>query len=128
MSKPQPQNAKTDHSQKFKLDDRGWRVLHELQMDGRLSYAELGRRCKCSKTTIIRRIARLERAGVIAGYRARVDPKALGMPFKVVIRLSVASDLVEQLASFVRSRAEISEWYIAKGKAGSLFVKAHLVS
>jgi Lrp/AsnC family leucine-responsive transcriptional regulator len=121
------QKNAAEHST-FKIDDLARRILHELQVDGRLSCRELGRRCKCSTTTVIERIARMERAGVIAGYRARVDPKALGMPFKVIIRLSVANGQIEQLAALVASRAEISECYIAKGDAGSLFVKAHLIS
>jgi Lrp/AsnC family leucine-responsive transcriptional regulator len=70
----------------------------------------------------------MERRGLIAGYRACVDPKALGMAFTIIARISVDNERIEQLVRLVTSRPEISEYYIARGDAGSLFVKAHLIS
>src|SRR5206468_3109109 len=56
------------------LDDVGWQILSELQEDGRLPFAELGRRVGLSTPAVIERVRRLEEAGVIAGYHAAVDP------------------------------------------------------
>ena len=50
----------------------------ELQGDARLTNAELGRRVSLSPPAVAERLRRLERDGVITGYRAEVDPKALG--------------------------------------------------
>ena len=49
------------------------RILEELQTDGRLSLAELGRRVGLSPPAVAERVQRLERDGAITGYHARVD-------------------------------------------------------
>ncbi len=124
----QHQKGTAEQPPMSRLDHLAWRILHELQLDGRLSYRALGRRCKCSPTTVIKRIARMERAGLLVGCRARVNPKTLGLRFEVIIRLCVRTEQLEQVIALVKSRAEISECYVATGDAGSLFVKAHLTS
>ena len=59
------------------LDDANLKLLAELQADGRLSFAELGRRVGLSPPAVAERMARLEETGVITGYRAEVDPRVL---------------------------------------------------
>ena len=54
------------------------RILDELQGDGRLSLAELGRRVGLSPPAVAERVQRLERDGVITGYSARIDPAGVG--------------------------------------------------
>lgn len=54
------------------LDDLDRRVLAHLEVDGRASMAELGRVVGLSRTAVLARVQRLERAGVIRGYRAEV--------------------------------------------------------
>jgi DNA-binding Lrp family transcriptional regulator len=63
-----------------KIDDTDWRILAELQLDGRLSYKELGRRIHISAPAVAERVRRLEDAGVIVGYGAQVDPSHAGLP------------------------------------------------
>jgi Lrp/AsnC family leucine-responsive transcriptional regulator len=55
------------------LDDLDRRLLRLLAGDGRLTMAELGRRIGLSRTAVLARVQRLERAGVIRGYRAQVQ-------------------------------------------------------
>ena len=62
------------------LDPTNRRLLAELQDDARLSLAELGRRVGLSSPAVAERLQRLERDGVIRGYRAELDPVALGYP------------------------------------------------
>jgi len=62
------------------LDDVNVALLAELQADPRLSMSALGRRVGMSSPAVTERIRRLEEAGVIAGYRMVVDPRALGLP------------------------------------------------
>ena len=112
----------------YELDTVDWKILHDLQMDGRLSCAELGRRSKLSKPAIRRRVARMEKAGIITGYRAHVNPKRLGMPFTAIILQAVAHDQVKQLTTVVKNWIEISECYIVEGEASTFFMKAHLTS
>ena len=60
------------------LDETAWSILRELQRDGRLSFPELGRRVGLSTPAVAERVRRLEDAGVIIGYGARVDPAKVG--------------------------------------------------
>jgi Lrp/AsnC family leucine-responsive transcriptional regulator len=68
------------------LDETNLRLLAELQADARLSLAELGRRVGLSSPAVAERVARLEREGVIRGYHAELDPRALGYALSAVIR------------------------------------------
>jgi Lrp/AsnC family transcriptional regulator, leucine-responsive regulatory protein len=69
------------------LDDVGWRILVELQEDGRVPFAELGRRVGLSTPAVIERVRRLEEAGIITGYHAAVDPARIGRGIVAVVRV-----------------------------------------
>ena len=69
------------------LDDLDWRILEELQADGRLSFKELGRRVNLSSPAVGERVRRLEEAGVITGYHARVDPGQAGYPVAAFVQM-----------------------------------------
>lgn len=69
------------------LDRVDRRILEMLQDDGRLTGAEVGRRVGLSQPAASARIARLEKTGVISGYRAVVDAAVLGLNIRAVIRL-----------------------------------------
>ena len=60
------------------LDATNRQLIEALQVDARLSLAELGRRVGLTAPAVGERLARLEEAGVIRGYHADVDPRALG--------------------------------------------------
>lgn len=70
------------------LDDVGWQLLTELQMDARISFSELGRRVGLSSPAVAERVRRMEEAGIITGYHASIDPAAVGLPILAMIRLS----------------------------------------
>jgi DNA-binding Lrp family transcriptional regulator len=61
------------------LDAIDWKILRELQEDGRMTNVELSRRVGISAPPCLRRVKRLEDAGIIRGYRALLDGPALGM-------------------------------------------------
>jgi Lrp/AsnC family leucine-responsive transcriptional regulator len=88
------------------LDDTNLRLLAELQADARLTLAELGRRVGLSSPAVAERIGRLERDGVIRGYHADIDPRALGYSLSVVIRIRPAA---RQIADVARQAQEIPE-------------------
>jgi Lrp/AsnC family leucine-responsive transcriptional regulator len=69
------------------LDDLDWRLLAELQADGRLSYNELARRVHLSPPAVAERVRRLERSGVITGYHARVDAARAGAGVLAFVQL-----------------------------------------
>lgn len=89
------------------LDATNLRLLEELQRDARLSLAELGRRVGLSSPAVAERLARLESAGVIRGYRAEIDPRALGLALSVVIRIRPAPRELRKVADVARDTPEI---------------------
>jgi len=68
-------------------DELDWRLLAELQADARLSYNELARRVHLSSPAVAERVRRMEQAGIITGYSARVDPARAGQPLLAFIQL-----------------------------------------
>jgi len=60
------------------LDSIDRRILAELQDDGRMTNVELARRAGISAPPCLRRVRRLEEAGIIRGYHADSDPQKLG--------------------------------------------------
>jgi Lrp/AsnC family leucine-responsive transcriptional regulator len=72
------------------LDQTDWRIIAELQRDGRLSYNQLGRLVNLSSPAVAERVRRLEESGVIAGYQARIDPARAGLPLTAFVQLRCA--------------------------------------
>jgi Lrp/AsnC family leucine-responsive transcriptional regulator len=60
------------------MDSMDLEILTNLQRDGRISNAEIGRRIGLAPSAVLERIRRLERDGVVLGYHARLAPSALG--------------------------------------------------
>jgi Lrp/AsnC family leucine-responsive transcriptional regulator len=107
------------------LDDANLRLLSELQQDARLSLAELGRRVGLSSPAVAERLARLEETGVITGYRAEVDPRALGWALSVVIRIRPAPRELAKVAELARRTPEIVECHRVTGE-DCYIMRAHV--
>jgi len=73
---------------KVTLDDMDWLLLHELQVDARLSFSELSRRVHLSPPAVAERVRRLEESGVITGYHAQVNLAKAGWTVAALIRMS----------------------------------------
>jgi Lrp/AsnC family leucine-responsive transcriptional regulator len=100
-------------------------LLQELQQDARLSLAELGRRVGLSPPAVAERVSRLEREGVITGYHARIDPRALGYALGVVIRVRPAPREIAKVAELARETPEVVECHRITGE-DCFFMKAHV--
>jgi Lrp/AsnC family transcriptional regulator, leucine-responsive regulatory protein len=61
------------------MNERDAAILRALQADGRATYAEIGKKVGLAPSSVHERIRKLERTGVIRGYRATVNPEALGL-------------------------------------------------
>ncbi|MGH3011647.1 MAG: Lrp/AsnC family transcriptional regulator [Gaiellaceae bacterium] len=107
------------------LDETNRRIIEELQTEARLSMAELGRRVSLSAPAVAERVQRLERAGVITGYQATVDPKAIGFPLAAVVRVRPASRQLHKIPEVAREIPEVVECYRITGE-DCFFVKLHL--
>ena len=75
-------------------------LLGELQRGARLTNAELAERVHLSPSACLRRVQRLEREGVIAGYRAEVDPERLGLGLQAFVRVQLARHDAASVAAF----------------------------
>jgi Lrp/AsnC family leucine-responsive transcriptional regulator len=73
------------------LDQTDWRIIAELQRDGRLSFNQLGRLVNMSPPAVAERVRRLEESGVIAGYEARIDPAQAGLPLTAFVQMRCAT-------------------------------------
>lgn len=85
-------------------------LLAELQRQGRLTNAELAERVHLSASACLRRVQRLEREGVIAGYRAEVDPERLGLGLQAFVRVQLNrhdSAAITAFSDFVNSWDEV---------------------
>jgi Lrp/AsnC family transcriptional regulator, leucine-responsive regulatory protein len=107
------------------IDETNLRLLEELQGDARLTLAELGRRVGLSSPAVAERLARLEGAGVITGYRASVDPRALGLSLTVVIRVRPAPGQLRNVAELAQETAEVVECNRVTGD-DCYFMRAHV--
>ncbi|MEA2455078.1 MAG: Lrp/AsnC family transcriptional regulator, leucine-responsive regulatory protein [Thermoleophilaceae bacterium] len=107
------------------VDDANRRLLVELQQDARLSFAELGRRVGLSSPAVAERLARLEETGVITGYRADVDPRAVGFTLGVVIRIRPAPRELHKVAELAQRTPEVVECHRITGE-DCYFVKAYV--
>ncbi len=76
---------------KLELDAMDAKILDILQADARTTLAEIGRRIHMSQPAVAERVKRMETAGVIAGYHARINPAALGYGITAFIRVSKRS-------------------------------------
>lgn len=109
------------------LDPIGWKLLNELQVNGRLSYAELGRRVGLTTPAVVERVKRMEEAGIIVGYHADIDPMKVGMPISAFIRMSVVGDVFTKITGVVKALPEVVECHRGTG-ADSFIMKVHVRS
>lgn len=93
------------------LDAYDSRILAELQADARITLAELGRRVHLSQPAVAERVKKLEAAGVIAGYRARVNLSALGYGIRALVRVGRCD--FERMTRLLHERPEVvNAWKI----------------
>jgi Lrp/AsnC family transcriptional regulator, leucine-responsive regulatory protein len=107
------------------LDAANLRLIEELQADARLTFAELGRRVGLSSPAVAERVARLEETGVITGYHAKIDPRALGFTLGVIIRIRPAPRELPKVAELARVTPEVVECHRITGE-DCFFMKAYV--
>jgi Lrp/AsnC family leucine-responsive transcriptional regulator len=118
--RPNRRNADDDP-----IDAVNRRLLLELQADARLSLAELGRRVGLSAPAVGERLQRLQDAGVVRGYRAELDPAAVGFPLGAIIRVRPAAGELHKVAELARQTPEVVECHRITGE-DCFVMKLHL--
>jgi Lrp/AsnC family transcriptional regulator, leucine-responsive regulatory protein len=98
------------------LDSTNRRLIEALQADARLSLAELGRRVGLTAPAVGERLGRLEETGVIRGYHADVDPRALGYELSVILRIRPAARMIAKVAELAQQTPEVTECHRVTGE------------
>jgi Lrp/AsnC family leucine-responsive transcriptional regulator len=89
-----------------------------------MAMSALARRVKMSAPAVTERVQRLERAGVITGYRLEVDPAALGLPVTAFARIRPAAGQLSKIAELARSLPQVTECHRITGE-DCFLIKVH---
>jgi len=107
----------------LELDKLDTAVLNELQQDGRMTSAELADRVGLSPSAALRRVRRLEEAGVIDRYAMLIDPVAIGRTVSVFVEISLdsqAEELLDEFEEAIRKTPEVMACHLMAGDADYL--------
>jgi len=105
----------TTDSEKL-LDRTGHQILYALQENARISFSELGRLVGLTPPAAAERVRRMEEAGLIAGYHARIPAEKLGLPIQAFIRLRTPAEKYTRVVAVVRELPEILECHHVTGE------------
>lgn len=115
------------HCSELLLDQRNVELLRLLQADPRMNLSALARRVGMSAPAVRERIARLEEAGVIRGYRLEIDPRALGFPITAMVRIRPMPGKLPKIVELAQAMPQISECHRITGE-DCFIIKLHLRS
>jgi len=107
----------------LRLDQTDWRILYELQGDGRITNVELARRAGISPPPCLRRVRVLEEQGLITGYRAVLNAEKLGFELTMFAMVGLHSQAEGDLVAFeerVRAWPIVRECYMLSGEVDFL--------
>jgi len=110
---------KSAESVNFALTDVDRRILKVMQEDGRMTIQAIGERVGLSPSPCLRRIRRMEEAGIITAYSTTLDQKAVGLPVSVFVSIKLERQRAEQLDRFGEAIAdwpEVMECYLMTGQ------------
>ena len=82
------------------MDAMNRKILALLQEDGRMSTTDLAARVGLSLSSAHRRVKELERSGAIIGYRAAIDPEAVGLGFEALVFVTMRITDVDNIVAF----------------------------
>lgn len=102
------------------LDDIDLRILRLLAEDGRMSHTAIGTSVGLSGPAVYERVRKLERQGAIRGYRAVLDPEALGWALLAFVEVDVRAGAAGELLAGVAARDEVLEAHQVFGADGLL--------
>ena len=106
-----------------RIDKIDYRILQILQTNSKITNLELSKRIGLSPAPTLERVKKLENAGVIESYHAKVNPQALGLQVRTFVLVSLAWQKENALENFMKKIEtidEITECYIITGDADFL--------
>lgn len=127
MTRRGPERVKRLRSRDAQPDATDAAILRALAADGRVTMADLGRAVGLSAPSVTERVRRLEEAGIIRGYTARIDPAALGLTLAAYIRVRPLPGQLAKVVELLRGLDAIVECDRVTGE-DCFVAKAHLRS
>ncbi|HEV3473590.1 MAG TPA: Lrp/AsnC family transcriptional regulator [Actinomycetota bacterium] len=107
------------------MDDKDRKILELLRADGRLGYAEIGAAVGLAPSSVHDRVRKLERAGIIRGYRADVDLKQAGFPITAIVSLALTPGSPTDIPGKVAELPLVESCYsIAGDNSYALMIRA----
>lgn len=109
------------------IDRYDRQILQILQEDGRISNQDLADRIGLSPSPCLRRVRALEDAGIVTGYRALLNAKALGYSLMALIYISMDMHTPERFENFeqqIRQISEVLECLLITGQDADYQIKA----
>lgn len=99
----------------MKLDKLNWLILRELQKNARTPLTEISKKVGLSSPSVAERIAKMEEAGIINGYRTQINMEALGYTLGIFISIKIRFAQVEAFVDYVKTVPEIIECHKLTG-------------
>ena len=109
------------------LDAVNLRLLTHLHANPRMPMTELARRVQMSAPSVTERVQRLEEAGIIAGYRLEVDPRALGLPVAAYVRVRPTPGQLAKVAELAQRTPDVVECHRITGE-DCFLLKLHVAA
>lgn len=100
----------------MELTQNDRRLIRALQRDARRSISDLARELALSRTTVQKRLARLEETGVIAGYQLKLGDAWRGQSFQAYVSLVVDPRCAGRVAAALERMAEVEALFTVSGK------------
>lgn len=97
------------------IDQIGWKIVTALQQDARISFTELGKMVGLSAPAVAERVHRLEDAGIVTGYHAKVNAAKLGLPICAFIRIRTSGGNENRTAALLQTFPEVTECHRVTG-------------
>ncbi|GAB1362775.1 Lrp/AsnC family transcriptional regulator [Rhodobacter sp.] len=105
------------------IDAKDRQIIRALQKDGRLTNLDLAAQVNLSPSPCLRRVRLLEEAGIISGYAAIVEPRAVGLTITAFIRITLARhdrEVVSRFEARVQDLDEVLDCHLLTGEADYL--------
>jgi Lrp/AsnC family leucine-responsive transcriptional regulator len=107
------------------MDERDLQIASLLERDARLSYADIGGRVGLAASSVHDRVRKLERSGVIKGYRAELDMEAIGLPITAIVSLALRPASPANVPSLIAEFPSVESCYsVAGDNSYALVVRA----
>lgn len=107
------------------MDDKDRRILALLEDDARLGYGDIGKVVGLAGSSVHDRVRKLEKAGVIKGYRAEVDLEAVGLPITAIVSLALRPSSPTDIPGKIAEFPQVESCYsVAGDNSYALVVRA----